>query len=61
MARLEAVPGREGLRDVLVVHDRMLYRLLFMPSVRDFSQAEPDVEVLFEAVTSSFSFFVSNP
>jgi len=54
--RLEVVPGREGSRDVLALHDGMLYRLLFMPSVRDYPQAEPDVEALFEAVTSSFSF-----
>jgi len=55
---LEVVPGREGSRDVLVLHDGMLYCLLFMPSVRDYPQAEPDVEALFEAVTSSFSFLV---
>jgi len=53
---LEVVPGREGSRDVLVLHNSVLYRLLFMPSVRDFPQAESDVEALFDAVTTSFAF-----
>jgi hypothetical protein len=53
---LEVVPGREGSRDVLAIHGAGLYRLLFMPSVRDFPRAQPDVEALFEAVRTSFSF-----
>ncbi len=53
---LEVVPGREGSRDVLAIHDDTLYRLLFMPSTRDFPEAQPDVEALFEAVTASFAF-----
>jgi len=53
---LEVVPGREGSRDVLAVHANKLYRLVFMPSLRDFPQASADVEELFAAVTGSFAF-----
>jgi hypothetical protein len=54
--RLEVVPGREGSRDVFMVQDGVLYHFMFMPSIRDFPKAAPDVEDLFMTVTSSFTF-----
>jgi hypothetical protein len=43
---LEVVPGREGSRDLLMLRDGTLFHLMFMPSVRDFPQAQDDVELL---------------
>jgi hypothetical protein len=58
---LEVVPGREGSRDVFMLHDGTLYHFLFMPSVRDFPQAKNDVEELYSAVTQSFTFTSKKP
>ena len=58
---LEVVPGREGSRDVFMLHDGTLYHFMFMPSVRDFPQAKNDVEELYNAVTQSFSFTSKKP
>jgi hypothetical protein len=58
---LEVVPGREGSRDVFMLHDGTLYHFMFMPSVRDFVQAKNDVEVLYNAVTQSFTFTSKKP
>jgi hypothetical protein len=52
---LEVVPGREGSCDVFMLHQGMLFHLMFMPSVRDFPQAKDDVELLFDTVVSSFA------
>ena len=52
---LEVVPGREGSRDVFMLHDGTLFHLMFMPSVRDFPKAKADVEELYQAVVTSFS------
>jgi hypothetical protein len=54
--RLEWMPGREGSRDVFAVHAGTVYHLLFMPSLRDFPQAQADAEALFAAVVNSFTF-----
>jgi hypothetical protein len=58
---LEVVPGREGSRDVFVLHEGTLFHFLFMPSVRDFPQAKNDVAELNKAVTQSFSFTSKKP
>jgi hypothetical protein len=58
---LEVVPGREGSRDVFMLHDGTLYHFMFMPSVRDFAQAKSDVEELYNAVTQSFTFTSKKP
>jgi hypothetical protein len=58
---LEVVPGREGSRDVFLLHDGTLYHFMFMPSVRDFPLAKNDVEELYNAVTQSFSFTSKKP
>ena len=58
---LEVIPGREGSRDVLLLHAGTLYHFMFMPSVRDFAQAKNDVEELYSAVTQSFSFTTKKP
>jgi hypothetical protein len=58
---LEVVPGREGSRDVFVLHEGTLYHFMFMPSVRDFPQAKNDVEELYNAVTQSFTFTSKKP
>jgi hypothetical protein len=58
---LEVVPGREGSRDVFLLHDGTLYHFMFMPSVRDFPLAKNDVEELYSAVTQSFSFTSKKP
>jgi hypothetical protein len=58
---LEVVPGREGSRDVVLLHDGTLYHFMFMPSVRDFLLAKNDVEELYNAVTQSFSFTSKKP
>ncbi len=58
---LEVVPGREGSRDVLMLHEGALYHFMFMPSVRDFPQAKADVEELYNAVTQSFTFTAKKP
>ena len=58
---LEVVPGREGSRDVFILHDGTLYHFMFMPSVRDFPQAKNDVEELYQAVTQSFAFTSKKP
>jgi hypothetical protein len=58
---IEVVPGREGSRDVFLLHDGTLYHFLFMPSVRDFPLAKNDVEELYSAVTQSFSFTSQKP
>ncbi len=58
---LEVVPGREGSRDVLMLHDGTLFHFMFMPSVRDFPQAQNDVEELYSAVTQSFTFTSKKP
>jgi hypothetical protein len=58
---LEVVPGREGSRDVFLLHDGTLYHFLFMPSVRDFPLAKNDVEELYNAVTQSFTFTSKKP
>lgn len=52
---LEVVPGREGSRDLLVLREGKLYRLMFMPSVRDYPKARGDVETLFRSVSSTFT------
>jgi hypothetical protein len=54
--RLEVVPGREGSRDVFMLHGSTLFHLMFSPSVRDFPQAADAVDNLFLTVTSSFTF-----
>jgi hypothetical protein len=53
---LEVVPGGKGSRDIFAIYEGRVYHLMFMPSVRDFPQAAPDVEELFRTVTSSFTF-----
>ena len=58
---LEVVPGREGSRDVFMLHEGTLYHFMFMPSVRDFPQAKNDVEELYNAVTQSFTFTSKKP
>lgn len=58
---LEVVPGREGSRDVFALHDGTLYHFMFSPSVRDFAVAKADVEELYSAVTTSFSFTSKKP
>ena len=58
---LEVVPGREGSRDVFVLHEGALYHFMFMPSVRDFAQAKDAVEELYSAVTQSFTFMAQKP
>lgn len=52
---LEVVPGREGSRDVFMLHNGTLFHLMFMPSVRDFPKARADVEELYQAIVTSFS------
>jgi hypothetical protein len=59
--QLEVVPGREGSRDVWAIHDARLYHLMFMPSVRDFPQAQAEVEQLFTTVMGSFTFLPLPP
>ena len=58
---LEVVPGREGSRDVFMLHEGTLYHFMFMPSVRDFALAKTDVEELYNAVLQSFSFTSKKP
>ena len=58
---LEVVPGREGSRDVFMLHDGTLYHFMFMPSVRDFPLAKNDVDELYQAVTQSFTFTSKKP
>ena len=58
---LEVVPGREGSRDVFMLHDGTFYHFMFMPSVRDFAQAKNDVEELYSAVMQSFTFTSKKP
>ena len=58
---LQVVPGREGSQDVFMVHQRTLFHLMFMPSVRDFPQARQAVEDLYLTVTSSFAFLPAAP
>ena len=52
---LDPVPGREGSRDIFMLHNGTLYHLMFMPSVADFPQAASDVELLSVNVVASFS------
>jgi len=52
---LEGVPGHEGSRDILMLHEGKLFHLMFMPSVRDFPQAATDVQVLSTTVVATFS------
>lgn len=54
--QLEVVPGREGSRDVIAAHGGRVFHLLFMPSLRDFPQAQADVTALYQAVVNSFTF-----
>lgn len=58
---LEVIPGREGSRDVLLLHEGTLYHFMFMPSVHDFALAKTDVEELYNAVMQSFSFTTKKP
>jgi hypothetical protein len=58
---LEVVPGREGSRDVFMLHNGTLYHFMFMPSVRDFPQAKNDAEELYQAVMQSFTFTSKKP
>jgi hypothetical protein len=55
---MEVVPGRTGSREVwaLTNNGARLYRFIFTPSVRDFPQAQADVEELFNTVTAHFAF-----
>jgi hypothetical protein len=53
--QLEPVPGREGSRDVLIIHNNLLYHFTFTPSVENFPQAQADFDRLFNLVDSSFS------
>jgi hypothetical protein len=53
--QLEPVPGREGSRDVLLIHNNLLYHFTFTPSLENFPQAQADFERLFNMVDSSFS------
>jgi hypothetical protein len=57
---LEVVPGREGSRDLFMLHDGTLFHLMFMPSTRDFPQAVTDVELLFNGVVHSFGLIAAN-
>ena len=52
---LEGVPGREGSRDILMLHEGKLFHLMFMPSVRDVPQAAADVQVLSTTVVATFA------
>jgi hypothetical protein len=58
---LEVVPGREGSRDVFMLHEGTLYHFMFMPSVCDFALAKNDVEELYNAMLHSFSFTSKKP
>jgi hypothetical protein len=58
---IEVVPGREGPRDVFMLHEGTLYHFMFMPSVRDFPQAKNAVEELYNAVMQSFTFMAQKP
>jgi hypothetical protein len=58
---MEVVPGREGSRDVFLLHEGALYHFMFMPSVRDFQLAKRDVEELYSTVTQSFTFTSKKP
>lgn len=54
--QLEVMPGREGSRDVFAVQAGRVFHLLFMPALRDFPQAQTDVDALYAAVMGSFTF-----
>jgi hypothetical protein len=51
---LEVVPGREGSRDLLMLHNGTLFHMMFMPSTRDFPQAKTGVELIYNGVVNSF-------
>jgi hypothetical protein len=53
---LEMVPGQLFSRVVLALHDGRLYQLWFNPVDPSVPDVKPDVEKLYQAVTSSFSY-----
>jgi hypothetical protein len=53
---LEGVPGQLFSRVVLALHKDTLYQLWFNPVDDSVPQVQPEIEKLFEAVVSSFSF-----
>ncbi|MFN2230337.1 MAG: hypothetical protein ACK2VA_11255 [Anaerolineae bacterium] len=57
---LEVVPGREGSRDLFMLHNGTLFHMMFMPSTMDFPQAKTDVELLFNGVVNSFGLIAGN-
>jgi hypothetical protein len=53
---LEGVPGQLSSRVALALHKDALYQLWFNPVDSSVPQVQPEVEKLFQAVVSSFSF-----
>jgi hypothetical protein len=52
---VEGIPGRSGSREAFVIHGDVVYHLSAYP-LDDLSQARPDVEAVWQAVTASFTF-----
>jgi hypothetical protein len=53
---LDNVPGQDMNRQVIFVHDGLLYRLTFMPQGKDYGEIHTRMEQLYATVVSSFSF-----
>ena len=52
---LDGMPGQDFQRRVYVVHDQTLYVLAFMPTRSENKEASDQLEALFAAVTSSWT------
>jgi hypothetical protein len=53
---LDNVPGQDRSRQVIFVHDGLLYRLTFMPQGKEYGAISTRMEQLYAAVVSSFRF-----
>ena len=52
---LDGMPGQDLVRKVYIVHQQMLYILTFSPTLTDNSAASEQMEKLYDAVTSTWS------
>jgi hypothetical protein len=58
---LDKVPGQDINRQVLVVHEGRLYRLMFVPSDPEMGQAYEEMETVFGPVINTFKFLPLPP
>lgn len=53
---LDGVPGPSGSRDIFAMHEDLLYHLVFTPSFQDNPQSAQEANLIYNVVTSTFSF-----